>query len=84
MRNELAAAAVAQDIEKRLSHPIPSLAADLSLPADIAAKVKPGGGHTQYGQYPAAAHCGGPRGAALCWVVVVVVLQRAATRHRLP
>ncbi|KAL4449436.1 hypothetical protein ABPG77_007080 [Micractinium sp. CCAP 211/92] len=41
-----------QDIEKRLSRPIPALAADLSLPPEIAARVAGGGGGTtpQYGQ----------------------------------
>lgn len=38
-----------QDIEKRLSHPIPALSADLSLPPHIADKMKPGSG-TQYGE----------------------------------
>ncbi len=43
---------VLQDIEKRLSRPIPALAADLSLPPEIAARVAGGGGGTtpQYGQ----------------------------------
>ena len=43
-----------KDIEGRLSHPIPALAPDLSLPADIAARVagtQAGiGGAAQYGQ----------------------------------
>lgn len=42
-----------QDIEKRLSRPIPALAADLTLPPEIAARVAGGGGgggSTQYGQ----------------------------------
>ena len=48
-----------QDIEKRLSRPIAALGPDLSLPADIAARVAGGGGGggsgggqgaTQYGQ----------------------------------
>ncbi|GAB4816240.1 hypothetical protein N2152v2_003286 [Parachlorella kessleri] len=39
-----------KDIEKRLSRPIPALAADLSLPPHIAEKLKPGAGGSQYGQ----------------------------------
>ncbi|KAI7842747.1 hypothetical protein COHA_003675 [Chlorella ohadii] len=43
-----------QDVEKRLTRPIPALAADLSLPAEIAARVAGtqagSGGATQYGQ----------------------------------
>lgn len=44
----------AQDVEKRLTRPIPALAADLSLPPEIAARVAGtqagSGGATQYGQ----------------------------------
>lgn len=46
-----------QEVEKRLSHPIPSLAADLSLPPDLAAKVQPGAGQTQYGKSYGAELC---------------------------
>ena len=39
-----------QDIEKRLSRPIPAMGADLSLPPHVAEKLKPGAGGTQYGE----------------------------------